>query len=96
MIQGTSAEVMKNAMIIVDKEICQQKWPGINMILSVHDEIVLEVPYKYHSLELMSEIIECMQRDSDILELPIPFPIDMAVAATSWSNETKIDPSLLE
>ena len=96
LIQGTSAEVMKNAMIIVDKEICQQKWPGINMILSVHDEIVLEVPYKYHSLELMSEIIECMQRDSDILELPIPFPIDMAVAATSWSNETKIDPSLLE
>ena len=96
LIQGTSAEIMKNAMIVVDEEICQRDWPGIHMILSVHDEIVLEVPYEYHSLELMSQIVECMQRDSKILNMPIPFPIDLAVSSTSWSEETKIDPSLLE
>ena len=44
----------------------------------------------------MSQIVECMQRDSYILEMPIPFPIDMAVSNTSWSEETKIDPALLE
>jgi len=91
LIQGTSAEIMKNAMIAVDKEICQRDWPGIHMILSVHDEIVLEVPYGYHSIELMDQIVDCMQRDSDILEMPIPFPIDMAVSSTSWSEETKIN-----
>ena len=96
LIQGTSAEIMKNAMIIVDEEICQRDWPGIHMILSVHDEIVLEVPYEYHSLELMKQIVECMQRDSPKLGMPIPFPIDMAVSNSSWSEETKITPSLLE
>jgi DNA polymerase I-like protein with 3'-5' exonuclease and polymerase domains len=96
LIQGTSAEIMKNAMITVDKEICQRDWPGIYMILSVHDEIVLEVPYEYHSLELMKQIVNCMQRDSDIIKMPIPFPIDLAISTTSWSEETKIDPSLLE
>ena len=96
LIQGTSAEIMKNAMIVVDEEICQRDWPGIHMILTVHDEIVLEVPYEYHSLELMSQVVKCMQRDSHILKMPIPFPIDLAVSSTSWSEETKIDPSLLE
>ena len=87
---------MKNAMIAVDEEICQQDWPGIHMILSVHDEIVLEVPYEYHSLELMKQIVECMQRDSPTLGMPVPFPIDMALSNSSWSEETKIAPSLLE
>ena len=96
LIQGTSAEIMKNAMIVVDEEICQRDWPGIHMILTVHDEIVLEVPYEYHSLELMAQVVKCMQRDSHILKMPIPFPIDLAVSSTSWSEETKIDPSLLE
>ena len=84
------------ALIIVDEEICQRDWPGIHMILTVHDEIVLEVPYEYHSLELMKQVVECMQRDSQILKMPIPFPIDVAVSNSSWSEETKITPSLLE
>jgi len=41
-IQGTAADIMKLAMIEIDKDILQKN-PDIKMILQVHDELVFEV-----------------------------------------------------
>ncbi len=43
-VQGTAADLMKMAMIEIDKEIKNQKWEDeVKMILQVHDELVFEV-----------------------------------------------------
>src|ERR1019366_3394541 len=42
-IQGTAADIMKRAMIRVDKALTRTGSPA-KMLLSVHDELVFEVP----------------------------------------------------
>ena len=41
-VQGTAADIIKLAMIRVHSKMDQ--WPGANMLLQVHDELVFEVP----------------------------------------------------
>jgi DNA polymerase-1 len=42
-IQGTAADIMKRAMIRVDRALARTNSPA-RMLLSVHDELVFEVP----------------------------------------------------
>jgi DNA polymerase-1 len=42
-IQGTAADIIKLAMINIDREL-SQVFPNANMLLQVHDELVFEVP----------------------------------------------------
>ena len=42
-IQGTAADVLKLAMIAVDRRL-RAEHPGAELLLTVHDELVLEVP----------------------------------------------------
>lgn len=41
--QGTAADIIKKAMIVVDKWLSQQKQPVAAVIMQVHDELVFEV-----------------------------------------------------
>ena len=41
-IQGTAADIMKRAMIAVDRALLEE--PVARMLLTVHDELVFEVP----------------------------------------------------
>ncbi|NRQ44167.1 DNA polymerase I [Rheinheimera sp. YQF-2] len=41
--QGTAADIIKKAMIVVDNWLQQQANPAANMIMQVHDELVFEV-----------------------------------------------------
>ncbi|HEV2847013.1 MAG TPA: DNA polymerase I, partial [Thermoanaerobaculia bacterium] len=42
-IQGTAADILKLAMIAVDRRL-RDEFPGARLLLTVHDELVLEVP----------------------------------------------------
>jgi len=59
-IQGTAADIMKQAMIDVDSKILK-KHPDIKMLLQVHDELVFEVP-KDKSEHVASQIIDVMEQ----------------------------------
>jgi len=41
--QGTAADIIKKAMILVDNWLQQQANPAASMIMQVHDELVFEV-----------------------------------------------------
>ena len=41
--QGTAADIIKKAMIIVDNWLQQQNDDSVSMIMQVHDELVFEV-----------------------------------------------------
>ncbi|CAN7505302.1 DNA polymerase I [Acidovorax delafieldii] len=59
--QGTAADLIKLAMVAVQKELDTHK-PGIQMIMQVHDELVFELPesevdwLKTHIPRLMAEV----------------------------------------
>ncbi len=62
-IQGTAADIMKRAMIAVDRALAGQ--PVARMLLTVHDELVFEVPRA--SLEEATGLVkECMEGAAEL------------------------------
>lgn len=92
LIQGTAADVMKNGLIYISRMLKDKGWwkKGVRLLITVHDEVILELPKKVHSLELMEDIISAMQLDSKRLGLPVRLPVEMKIALTRWSRPTKI------
>jgi DNA polymerase-1 len=91
-IQGTAADVMKNALVNVD-ELLRTRWDGgPQLLLTIHDEIIVEVPLEYHSVPLMRDVIRGMQRDQKLLGLPVPLPVEMKLVRSHeyWHQATKI------
>jgi DNA polymerase I-like protein with 3'-5' exonuclease and polymerase domains len=92
LIQGSAADVMKNGLINVHRMLKKKGWwkLGVRLLLTVHDEIIVELPKALHSIELMRDIIRAMQMDSKRLGLPVRLPVEMKIAKTRWSRPTKI------
>lgn len=77
--QGSAADIIKLAMIEVDKWLQDQ--PGIKMIMQVHDELVFEVEEQY--LELAKEKIpELME---NVAELSVPLIAEVGVG-DNWEE----------
>jgi DNA polymerase I-like protein with 3'-5' exonuclease and polymerase domains len=95
MVQGTSAEIMKNALNYVD-ELCytDPRYVGkMFPLLTVHDEIILEVANELDDKRTMLDIVRCMQNDHKIVGCPKPFPVGMKVAKERWSVTHEIESS---
>jgi len=77
-IQGTAADLLKVATIRLDWML-RHRWPHpkLNLINSIHDEFIIEVPYELHSRRLMREIMWVMQMDSEMVGVPVPLPVGM-------------------
>ena len=84
-VQGTAADILKEAMISISEKI-YPKYPGVEMLLTLHDELMIEVPLKFHSKKLMREIVACMQEQSKTINCPIPLPVGMKIATKYWSK----------
>ena len=78
-LQGTAADLIKIAMIRVDKAIDKMK---TKMIMQVHDELVFEVP-KDELEQLKSIILDCMALKDQNLKIPLDVDINYG---TSWKE----------
>jgi len=78
-IQGTAADIIKLAMVKIDKEILQ-KDPSVKMILQVHDELVFEIP-KDKITNYQSQITKIME---NIFKLKCPLKVDSKVG-DNWA-----------
>jgi len=77
-IQGTAADIIKVAMINIDKWMQQQKVES-KMIMQVHDELVFDVPKE--EAELMKTNIEKLMKEA----LPIEVPMEVGIGiGTNW------------
>jgi DNA polymerase-1 len=77
-IQGTAADMIKIAMIRIDRDI-SDKVLASRMILQVHDELVFEVaPEERASMETL---VRC--RMESALELDVPVHVDIGFGA-NW------------
>ena len=77
-IQGSAADLIKKAMIVVDKALCKKKLQT-KMLLQVHDELVFEVPK--NELDWVQDLIrEAME---NIYDLPVALKVDIGTGH-SW------------
>jgi len=72
-IQGTSADMIKIAMIEIYREI-EKHHLQAKMILQVHDELVFDVPKD--EVELLKNIVEEKMRTAIVLKVPIDIDIN--------------------
>ena len=75
-IQGTAADLLKLAMIALDKKL-DHEGNGARMLLTVHDEIVIEAPER-HAGEVAGIVKETME---NIFPLAVPLAVD-----TRWGK----------
>ena len=79
-VQGTSADIIKVAMVKLDKEMKQRKVKS-KLILQVHDELIFEVPDE--ELTMMRELVRSTMADA--VQLSIPVKVDMKQGA-NWGD----------
>ena len=90
LIQGTAADVMKNAMVNVDEMLRTTPWPDVHILMTIHDELAIEVPWSSHSKRLMRDIVQAMQLDSKRLKVPVPLPVGMKIATRRWHKTREV------
>jgi DNA polymerase-1 len=81
LIQGSAADLIKIAMISIQREI-EQKQMDIKMLLQIHDELVFEIPEK--QADNHSNWIE--ERMRDAMKLDVPLKVDIT-CGKSWLSE---------
>ena len=74
-IQGTAADIMKLAMIEVEKQIEEKNWKT-KLVLQIHDELLLEVP-KEEEEEVKKMLKNAMER---VVELSVPLIAEVSTA----------------
>jgi DNA polymerase-1 len=79
-IQGTAADLIKKAMVEIDREITQKKLKS-RMLIQVHDELVFEVPLD--ELEILSSIVR--ERMEHALTFDIPLKVNIATG-NNWEE----------
>ncbi|MBU2034091.1 MAG: DNA polymerase I [Alphaproteobacteria bacterium] len=82
-IQGTSADIIKRAMVRMDPALEAAGLGRVRMLLQVHDELVFEVPEG--DVEAASPVIERVMAEAalPLVELSVPLGIDIG-SGMSW------------
>ncbi|WP_440921875.1 DNA polymerase I [Candidatus Pelagibacter sp.] len=77
-IQGSAAEIMRLAMIRLDKKLSDQKNQNTKMLLQIHDELIFETP-KEEAKRISKIIIDEMSSvvKSEQHSFSIPFTVDL-------------------
>ena len=74
-IQGTAADILKLAMIEIDKALKEKKMQT-KMLLQVHDELIFEVPEE--ECEELEKLVR--QKMEGVVSLKVPLKVDIGVA----------------
>ncbi len=79
-IQGSASEVMRLAMIRLDKKLSEEKYSNSKMLLQIHDELIFEIPKKDE--KVMLKLIEremTSVAQSDYHSFSTPLTVDINV-----------------
>lgn len=79
-IQGSSADIIKKAMIEVDKEITKRNLKS-KLIIQVHDELVFNVPLE--EKEIMEKLVTDIMENTYKIAVPIKVEVD---SGSDWYN----------
>ncbi len=79
-IQGTAADIIKRAMLDIDREIRSQNLAS-RMVLQVHDELIFEVPLE--EVDTMRGLVRRVMEHAVELQLPLRVSIE---TGASWGD----------
>ena len=79
-LQGTAADLIKMAMISIDREIDRNKFKGV-MILQIHDELIFEVPDE--EVSAFSAMVR--EKMSGVAHLKVPIEVSLSVGK-NWNE----------
>ncbi len=82
-IQGTSADIIKRAMVRMGPALAEAGLPNVRMLLQVHDELVFELPEG--DVAAASKIIEAVMAGAaePLVKLSVPLGVEIGVGP-SW------------
>ncbi|QDT96656.1 DNA polymerase I [Gimesia aquarii] len=83
-IQGSAADLIKQAMINVGERLKQGQHPG-RMLMQIHDELVFEAPTS--EIESLSQIVR--EEMESAIELDVPLIVDMSFGS-NWLEQTNL------
>ncbi|MFA5967343.1 MAG: DNA polymerase I [Patescibacteria group bacterium] len=84
-IQGTAADILKAAMIELDKNLPRVS-PKSKLLLQIHDELVLEVPQK--DVEKVAKLTKTVMENIYKLDVPVIANVE---AGPSWGNTKSVN-----
>lgn len=76
-IQGSAADIIKRAMVDVDKELKERNFQS-RLLLQVHDELIFEVPEE--ELEEMTTLVPAIMEKT--IQLKVPLQVDVSYGKT--------------
>lgn len=79
-LQGTQADLIKKAMIAIDKDIQKKKLQGF-MILQIHDELIFEIPDT--EISIFKELVKTHMEG--VIELKVPLVVNTAIGK-NWGE----------
>ena len=79
-IQGTGADIIKKAMILLDQELTKLKLPA-NILIQIHDELLLEV--RKDKLEEISKLTKKIMES--VISLSVPLIVDVS-SGNNWAE----------
>ncbi|MBX7067169.1 MAG: DNA polymerase I [Parachlamydiales bacterium] len=79
-LQGTAADLIKLAMIEIDRVIQERKLEG-KMLLQIHDELIFEIPDR--EISIFEKLVK--EKMENVLKLNVPIEVHMAVGKT-WAE----------
>ncbi len=85
-IQGSASEIMRLAMIRINKEISQNKNNSLKMLLQIHDELIFEESSKKtrKSTKLIKDLMLSV-KDSELHSFSIPLLVDVNIGE-NWGE----------
>lgn len=86
MVQGTAAEIMKRALININKSLAKRvtKYPKARLLLTIHDEVCVEAHRK--DTKVPELIVKAMQGNfAEILELPCKLQAEISLVEKAWA-----------
>ncbi len=82
-IQGSAADLIKQAMLSVDRQIRAEKLPA-RMLLQIHDELLFEVADQH--VDRLAELVGTRMQQA--AQLRVPLKVDIKVGP-NWSDTTR-------
>ncbi|MBS0624766.1 MAG: DNA polymerase I [Verrucomicrobia bacterium] len=79
-LQGTAADLIKIAMIEIDKVLIERKLQG-KMILQIHDELIFEIPDE--EIHIFQKIVK--EKMEHVMKLSVPIEVHLAVGK-NWGE----------
>jgi len=78
--QGTGADIIKLAMLRTTERIARERWP-VEMLLTVHDELVFEAPP-----EIAEKVGAALKDEMEqVYKLAVPLEVDIGIGPT-WAD----------